>query len=63
MLNSAALDEQPDDFQEVLVPADGNPVLGDAAEARHHALVQAFVDFRDVVDRPEGDAIAVRVDA
>ena len=31
------------DLQEVLVPAHGDAVLGDAAEARHHALVERLV--------------------
>ena len=35
---------QIDDLEEVLVPAHGDAVFGDAAEAGHDALVQIFVD-------------------
>ena len=54
----AALEQQPDHLQEVLVPADGDAVLGHAAEARHHAVVQALVDFGDVADGAERHAFA-----
>ena len=37
---AAALQQQADNLQEVLVPADGDAVLGDAAEPGHHPLVE-----------------------
>ena len=52
------LDQQPDHLQEVLVPAHRDAVFGDAAETGHHALVETLVDFGDVVNGPERDAIA-----
>ena len=59
MVNSrAAFEQQPDDLQEVLVPADGDAVFGNAAEAGHDALVEPFVDLGDVADRPERHAAA-----
>ena len=59
----AALQQQADDLKEVLVPADGDAVLGDAAEACHDTLIQTFVDFGDVVNRAKFDALAVGIDA
>ena len=44
---------KPDDLQEVLVPAHGDAVFGDAAEARHHAVVERLAQRRDVADRLE----------
>ena len=41
----ATLEQQPDDLQEVLVPAHGDPVLGDAAESGHHAIVERLVQM------------------
>ena len=38
--------------QEVLVPAHGDAVLGHAAEAFEHALVERPVDLAPVADRP-----------
>ena len=48
---AAALEQQADQLEEVLVPAHGDAVLGDAAEARHHALVERLVQLIDVADR------------
>ena len=43
MANSLApLQQQPDQFQEILVPAHGDAVFGDAAEAGHHAVVEVL---------------------
>ena len=43
--SGAALQQQPDDFEEVLVPADRDAVFGHAAEARHHAVVEGFAQL------------------
>ncbi len=57
-----ALEQEPDDLEEVLVPADGDPVLGHPAEARHHPAVERLVDVGDVADRPERVAGAEGID-
>jgi hypothetical protein len=59
----APFQQQPDEFQEVLVPAHGDPVLGHAAETGEHARVQVLAQRRDVADRREGRARASRTDA
>ena len=41
----APLQQQADDLQEVLVPAHGDAVFGDAAEAGHDALVEILVQL------------------
>ena len=56
----APLQQQPDDLQEVLVPADRDAVLGHAAEARHHAIVERFVQLVHIANRPERHALAQR---
>ena len=56
----AALEQQADDLEEVLVPAHRDPVLGDAAESRHHAIVERLVQRRGVADRRERRALARR---
>ena len=55
------LQQQPDHLQEILVPAHGDAVLGDAAETRHHAVVERLGQLLDVADRPEGHPLAVTV--
>ena len=55
----AALEQQANDLEEVLVPAHGDAVLGDAAEARHHAIVERLEQLVDVADRRERHARAV----
>ena len=42
----AALEQQADDLEEVLVPAHGDAVFGDAAEAGHDAVVEPLVELR-----------------
>jgi hypothetical protein len=59
----APLDQKAQQLQEVLVPAHGDAVLGDAAEARHHAIVERLAERRDIANRHEGHALAVRADA
>ena len=54
---------QPDELQEVLVPARGDAVFGDAAEARHDPVVEVLVERFDVPDGPEGAPFAHRVDS
>src|SRR6185312_9139527 len=46
-----ALDQQPDHFEEVLVPAHGDAVFGDAAEPSHDAIVEPFPELLHVADR------------
>ena len=60
---SAAFQQQTDDLQEILVPADGDPVFGDAAKTRHHAVVQGFVQLIHVANGTERDAMSERSDA
>src|SRR5258708_10863652 len=57
------LDEKPHDLEEVLVPAHGDAVFGNAAESGHHPLVQRFRELVDAADRPEFDPRAERRDA
>ena len=57
------LQQQADDLEEVLVPAHGDAVFGDAAETGHGALAQILVQLADVVDRLERHAPPVPVDA
>jgi hypothetical protein len=52
------LEQQPDHLEEVLVPAHGDAVLGDAAEARHHAIVERLLQRRHVAHRRERNAPA-----
>ena len=56
----AALEQQTDHLQEILVPADRDAVFGHAAEARHHAVVQRFVKLVHVANRTEAHALAER---
>ena len=41
---AAALEQQADDLQEILVPAHGDAVFGDAAEPGHDAVVEPLVE-------------------
>ncbi len=52
------LQQQPDDLQKILVPADRDAVLGHAAESRHHAVVERFIQIVHVANRPERHALA-----
>ncbi len=54
----AALDQKTQQLEEVLVPAHGDAVLGDAAESGHHALVQRLAQRVDVAYRLERHARA-----
>ena len=49
----APLDQQPDDLQEILVPANGDAVFGHPAEARHGAVVEILMQLADIADRLE----------
>jgi hypothetical protein len=53
-----AFQQQPDDLQEILVPADRDPVLGHSAEARHYAVVQRLINLANIADGPERRAPA-----
>ena len=57
---AAALQQQADDLQEVLVPTDRDAVLGDTAEAGHDAVAQRFVDLGHVANRLEWNALTGR---
>ena len=59
----APLEQQPHHLEVVLVPANGDAVLGDAAEARHRAVAEILAQGGDVLHRLEADARAVRLDA
>ena len=58
----APLEQQADDFQEVLVPPDGDAVFGHAAEARPSRARRAARRFPDVSHRRNGTA-AMRIHA
>ena len=59
----APLQQQAHDLEEVLVPAHGDAVFGDAAEAGHDPLRQVLAELRHVAHRPEGVARARLVHA
>ena len=59
----APLQQQADDLEEVLVPADSDAVLGDAAETRHHPVVERFGQGRRIEDGHERHARAGDGDA
>src|SRR5215471_13298107 len=60
---AAALNQKARDFQEILVPSDGDAVFGDAAETCHHAVVERFVNLENITDGAEGNALARGFDA
>ena len=53
---AAPLEQQADELQEILVPAHGDAVFGDAAEAGHDAVVEPLVELLHVADRAERHA-------
>ena len=57
------LQQQPDDFQEILVPADRDAILGNAAESRHHPIVERLINLVNVADRFESCAVAQHIHA
>ena len=59
----AALQEEADQFEEILVPAHRDAVFGDPAEPGHHALVEPLVEARDIAHGIERDAPASERDA
>ena len=60
---AAPLEQQAHHLQVILVPAHGDAVFGDAAEARHGALAEILAQGVDVAHRREGHARAVGRDA
>ena len=56
----AAFDQQSNDFEEVLIPAHRDAILGDAAKAGHHARFERLVERGDIPDGVEGHAVAQR---
>ena len=55
----AGAQRQVEQREEVLVPADGDAVLGDAAEPLEHALVERAVDLAPVADRLAAASVSV----
>src|SRR5262249_9053969 len=51
------LEQQAHDLQEILVPADGDAVLGNPAEPRHDPVVEPLHQACDVVDRLKGHRV------
>src|SRR4030095_3690573 len=64
----APRERQVNQCQEVLVPANGDPILGHAAEAFEHALVEGTIDLAPVANRTRwisgtaGDVVRQRLD-
>ena len=59
---TATLDQEADDLEEVLVPANGDAIFGDAAEAGHDAVVERFVNLVDLANGAEGFLVPVGID-
>src|SRR5437879_13707979 len=57
------LEQQADDLEEILVPAHGDAVLRDAAEAGHHAAVEILAQLPYFLDGLERQPVAERIDA
>ncbi len=57
----APLDKQANDLEEILVPANRDAVLGDAAEAGHGAMVERLLQPGDLFNRLEPRPVAERV--
>ena len=47
----AAREQQINDLEEILVPTNGDPIFGDAAEARERSLVELLVERAKILDR------------
>ena len=58
-----AFEQQAHDLQEILVPANGDAVLGNPAESRHDAVVEPLDEARDITDRLERVPSAIESDA
>ena len=56
----APLQQQPDELEEVLVPAHGDAVFGDAAEPGHDAGIERLAQLGGIADRTERRARAAR---
>jgi hypothetical protein len=59
----APLQQQPDDLEEVLVPAHRDAVFGHAAKARHHAILERVVEQGGRKDGLERHALARGTDS
>ena len=57
------LEQQADDLEEILVPAHGDAVFRDAAEAGHHAAVEILAQLPYFLDGLERHPVAERIDA
>ncbi len=57
------LEQEPDQLEEVLVPAHRDAVFGDAAEARHDAGIERLAELGDIADRTKRHPRAGGVDA
>ena len=54
----AALDQEADELEEILVPAHRDPIFGDAAKAGHHPRFERLVERGDIADGVERHALA-----
>src|SRR5262249_11208605 len=54
-----ALEQKAHDLQEILVPANGNAVFGDAPKPSHHPVVEPFDEAHDIADGLEWPAARV----
>src|SRR5712691_10427518 len=55
------LEQQPDDLEEILVPAHSDAVLRDAAETRHHAVVEILAQLLYLFNGLENHPVAERI--
>ena len=60
---AAPLEQQPDQLEEVLVPAHRDAVLGHAAESSHDPIIERLVDLLHIANCTERRALATCVDA
>ena len=59
----APLEQEPDQLQEILVPAHGDAVFGHAAKAGHAPCLERLCEHRDVADGRERHALAFERDS
>src|SRR4029453_18025394 len=59
---TAPFHQEADELEEILVPAHGDPVFGDAAEPRHHPRIERLAQFGGVADRPERHTSTAGID-
>src|SRR6185436_17296402 len=59
----AALEQQPDHLEEILVPAHRDAVLGHSAESSHDPIIERFVYLLNIANCTERRALATCVNA